>query len=846
MKAIHTIILFISLFVLQLSSAQTAAELAKQFHIRWTLTGNNHQNKEQAAAVLEINNAGNTAITSSGWKLYFNYNRPILSYDNSKIVSIKHLNGDLFECEPLPDFQIKPQQKLVINFISEGQVLNPSAAPSGLYLVLDKQPETGVNIENYQVTPIVDSSVAYSTPQSLFEKNRLISSLPTDELPLVFPTPKSILKDSGSLVIHKQLSIQCPAEFLSEARYMQTVLQAKLSFPVVLNPQKNSGIAIQISANTLPNEAYELRVSNQNILLAAGSSAGVFYGIQSLLAMLPVEAYKQKQTKIILPCCRIQDAPRFAYRGFMLDVARNFQPMTAVKKLIDWMALYKMNTLHFHFSDDEGWRIAIPGLPELTDVGAQRGHTLKSDSFLPAAYGSGPQTGKESGSGYYTREEFIELLQYATQRHVQVIPEIESPGHSRAAIKSMDFRYEYYSKAGNIEEAERYFLRDPNDQSTYLSAQLWTDNVMCVAKPAVYRFLDKVITELQKDYQEANAPLTTIHLGGDEVPKGAWEKSPLCTALLATDSALDTTNDLWYYYFEQLNLLMRAKKLNVSGWEEIAMRKTMLDGHPTYIPNPDFANQNFHPYVWNNGIGWGSEDLPYVLANAGYKVILSCVSHLYFDLAYDKASDELGYYWGGFNDIDKIFGFIPLDYYKNTKEDTGGNPIDPKLFENKTRLTDYGAQNIQGIQGQLFAENVRNTSIFDYLLVPKLQALAERAWAPDPEWSAADIAGGILSKYNKDWSIFVNTLSKKVLPKLDYEFGGMGYRIPPVGAVLKDGMVVANCQMPGFAIRYTTNGTEPKASSSLYQGPIATKGPVILAAFNGVNRKGKSTRIINK
>jgi len=504
-----------------------------------------------------------------------------------------------------------------------------------------------------------------------------------------------------------------------------------------------------------------------------------------------------------------------------------------------------MNTFHFHFSDDEGWRIEIPSLPELTEVGGKRGFTLDSKDFLPTSYASGPNTGVYPGSGYYTRQDFIEILKYATERHIQVIPEIESPGHSRAAIKAMDARYTKFMKLGNQQEAERYLLRDLNDKSVYSSAQLWTDNVMCVALPSTYTFMEKVIDELMEMYKDAGAPISTIHIGGDEVPYGSWKHSPKSNALIAENEQLNSTDDLWYYYFNKMEKMLSERGLALSGWEEIAMRKTVLDGKNIYIPNPDFANKGFRAHVWNNGIGWGSEDLPYSLANAGYKVVLSCVSNLYFDLAYEKAADEIGYYWAGFNDTEKPFYFIPFDYYKNTKEDTNGNPIEKSLFDGKERLTDYGKSNILGIQGQLFSENVHDTEILEYLLFPKLLALAERAWVQNPDWATERDEEKSNLSYNKDWSIFVNVLGKKELPRLDYYLGGFRYRIPPVGAIIEEGKVKANIQQPGFVIRYTTDGSEPTINSDIYTNPFNIKGKITLAAFSENGRRGKLTVIEN-
>lgn len=841
----------IILVVLFVSSISAFSQKKPQFdenklQINWELRTNNYNKEEKVLTSLKFTNTGKTFFPASGWTIYFNYSRNATPISNSPDFIITHINGDISQLKPTKNFKgLKPNQSVDFSFLSNGKILNLTYAPAGLYIVWDTNPEKGYSIKNYILKPISDSSVNFITAETTYHNNKIISDIPVESLPKIFPSPKFFKENAGNFVLDKNVYIQSDSQFLGEAKYLSHELNKIIEGNISINPNAQNGKQIILKKANLKSEEYILDIQSDKIEISASSGSGIFYGIQSLKSLFPAKSWKKKSASITVTNCYVKDEPRFEYRGFMFDVARNFQTKETIFKMLDAMSLYKMNSFHFHFSDDEGWRIEIPSLPELTEIGAIRGFTTDSKNFLPTSYGSGPNTETYPGSGYYSRQDFIEILKYATERHIQVIPEIESPGHSRAAIKAMDSRYNKFIKLGNQEEAVRYLLRDLNDKSVHSSAQLWKDNIMCVALPSTYTFMEKVIDEILAMYKEANAPIATIHLGGDEVPNGTWELSPLCNKLIAEDDKLNSTDDLWYYYYDKIEKIMSKRNLTVSGWEEVAMRKTILDGQKIYIPNPDFANKGFRAYVWNNGIGWGSEDLPYSLANAGYKVVLSCVSNLYFDLAYEKAADEPGYNWAGFNNIDKPFYFIPFDYYKNTKEDTDGNPIDSSLFNGKERLTDYGKSNILGIQGQLFSENVRNTGILEYLLYPKLLALAERAWVQNPSWATEIDINNSETLYNKDWSVFVNVLGKKELPRLDYYSEGFGYRIPPVGAIIENGKVSANIQQPGFTIRYTTDGSEPTIKSKIYKSPIAAKGKIMLCVFSSNGRKGKSTVIEN-
>jgi hexosaminidase len=358
--------------------------------------------------------------------------------------------------------------------------------------------------------------------------------------------------------------------------------------------------------------------------------------------------------------------------------------------------------------------------------------------------------------------------------------------------------------------------------------------------------MEKVTDELIAMYKEAGAPLTTVHFGGDEVPNGVWAKSPAYLKLKASNPAIKNTDDMWYYYFRKLNTMAKKKGLFVSGWEEAGMRKTTLDGRSFYIANPDFANDNFQLNVWNNVIGEGYEDLPYRLANAGYKVVLSPVSNQYFDLAYNNSYFESGLNWGGFVDVDKPFYFIPYDFLKNVKEDARGNPISNLNTSGKIRLTDYGKSNIVGLQGLLWSENNVNVSRVEYMLLPKLLGLAERAWAKDPDWATENDPEKSNALYTKAWDSFVNILGKRELPRLSYYNSGYGYRIPEPGLAASGGTVKANIQIPGLEIRYTTDGSEPTASSMLYSQPVNIRGLIKAAAFDASGRKGKTVEVENK
>jgi hexosaminidase len=823
------------------ASAQTNAKFdAHNLAISWEAVQNDYQNKPGVSLnALVLTNTGHTILPSAGWKLYFNSARDLEPAAVTGNAQINHLNGDLFALTPNGSFTgLKPGASARIEFTGD-EVVNFTDAPEGFYIVWDSEPAKGYAAGPFSVKPFSPKYPGLVTPVVIYNQNKTVADVPEQQLTKVFPTPTAYTETGGSFTLTNNLQFTSDAQFVNELPALTGTLENILGKKLVNSASANT-IKFTYKAG-ISNEGYELSVQPTIITISASAPAGLFYGIQSLKTLIPAAAYAQVQKEVQIPCVEVKDEPRFAYRAVALDVARNFETKQQVLKLLDIMALYKLNVLHLHLTDDEGWRIEIPALPELTTVGSQRGHTLDSKDFLPASHGSGPDVGQFPGSGYYTRADYIEILKYATARHIMVVPEIETPGHARASVKAMDARYHRLMAAGKTAEATQYLLHDQNDRSDYMSVQDWTDNVIDVSLPSTYVFFDKIINELTDVYATAGAPLKTIHFGGDEVPAHVWEKSPAYLALKAQHPEIQSTDDLWYYFYGRLNQMLKVKGLYLSGWEEMGLRKTRVDGAAYNIPNPDFAAANLQTEVWNNTLGGGGEDLAYRLANAGYKVVLSSVTNLYFDMAHNKSFDEPGYYWGAFVDIDKPFAFIPYDYFKNSTVDRDGLPINRNIFIGKQRLTDYGKGNIRGLQGCLWGENIKTPERMEYMMYPSLLGLAERAWAPDPQWATETDAAKSNQLYEQAWANFINIMGKRELPRLTYYNGGYLYRIPSPGVILQNGKYLVNDQFPGFVIRYTTNGKDPDAKSKIYNDAVTITGSNV--KFRAFDNKGRGSNV---
>jgi hexosaminidase len=806
---------------------------AKDIHLEWQLVQNNYQNKPQFLSSITITNKSMYSLPSSGWRLYFN-----LRYHGFNLncvtpqFKIEQVNGELFFIAPGKEFKgLKPNQAIRIEYIGTGRIANYNDLPSGLFWVRDNDKEKAIPASDFTIN---HSALHDTLPQldaaKIFKENQTIEEIPESKLPKIFPTPVEYNELSGHFVLDKRTIIITDTSFKKEADYFAVEVYKLTGKKPFIATKTNQGFKpVILHRNNLPSEAYTIKVTADSIIIAAHDGAGIFYAIQSLKTLLPVTSFHGIHNSIEIPCVEVADAPRFPVREFMLDVSRNFQPKKEILRVLDLMALYKLNVFHFHLTDDEGWRIEIPGLPELTAIGAYRGFPFNNNQRLQPSYGSGSNPNNTSGSGFYTTADFIEILRYATQRHILVIPEIESPGHARAAIKAMEARHSTYIKQNKIKKAEQYLLYEQNDTSRYMSNQNFNDNVMNVALPSTYRFIEKVIDELKAMYKAADAPLTGIHLGGDEVPHGVWEHSPAVHVLMQNDSLLKTTTDIFKYYFDNVQAILNKAGLNLYSWEELAIGTQTSDDSRHLLIYPEFTNNNTTIDAWWNL--FGSEDMPYKLANAGYKVILSFVDYFYFDLAYKESFDEPGDGWVGFLDIDKIFSFIPFDYYRNATHDIRGNAIPPSYFEGKEKLTEKGEQKIKGIQGAMWSENIKSPQQMEYLLVPRLLALAERAWAKNPDWSMEK--DSVLSQqlYRKALSVFMNTLGKRELPRLSFYNGGYSYRIPSVGVIITGGEVMANIQLPGLEIRYTTDGSEPTLRSKLYQQPLRSKNFLRFKAF---------------
>ena len=372
----------------------------------------------------------------------------------------------------------------------------------------------------------------------------------------------------------------------------------------------------------------------------------------------------------------IEDWPDLPYRGFMLDVARDFRTVDEVLAILDLMAEWKLNTLHFHSADDESW-CAHHALP---DWNLQETAALKPTC-----------NGRIGYSTYYTAEEYIRILRYAWERRIRVVPEFDTPGHSRASIKAMQA---YERRTGD----DTYRLQDPADTSHYWSAQDFTDNVLSVYLPSVYTFYGKVFDEVIRLHREAGVPLPAIHIGGDEVPAGAW-------------SGHDR-KALKEQFINGMLDLAEKRGIKLAGWEDIA-RNLTPETQDRLRKSLYFLN------VWNTK---GIE---------GFPVVVSPADHTYLDLAYNDSPFEIGLHWAGYVDERRTFSLQPKEYLGD----------------------------IVGVEAALWSSQLRSFSDATYQMLPKGLGTAERAWNAYPGWPSEEVSDTDFERFYdiiiaKEWPVW--------------------------------------------------------------------------------------------
>ena len=554
----------------------TACSSNPPMSIHWEM-GKNDVTPGVCELYYTITNLSDEPITNEGWTLYFNYMSLHPIYTEGDQIRQTELQASYHSITPTADFQpLMPDSSRTFKLRFKGNAIRQTSCPEGFFLVKVK----GENGKVKSGKPISIPCTYAPFTRSEQMKRGIVTweKTPYADGAYVYDYVENIL--SG------------------EEKFVQPLLPQpkKMEYTDGVCEVAKAEIVVRTDANML-SEGYTMIITPTTITIAASDEAGVYYAKQTL-----------QQWGEMVPCGRVTDYPDLHHRGIMLDVARNYYPVDSIYRILDIMAYHKLNVLHFHLSDDEAWRLEIPGLPQLTDIGSRRGYTVdESECLLPMYCGGWDPNAPTHANGYITREKYIELLRYAGARHIRVVPEIDMPGHMRACKKAM----------GNLLTDSAF------DARVYKSAQNYTDNVIDVTKPYAVEFIDHVVTEIVKMHEEAGHPLTIFNIGGDEVPKGAL------------------TKEEHQAFIDEVLAILNRYNLQPMGWEEITH----------FCP----AESKAICYSWLN-----SDTKPLEMAEAGYPVVLANANRLYFDFAYCNHHEEKGLNWGGYTDEYRSFDWEPL------------------------------------------------------------------------------------------------------------------------------------------------------------------------------------------
>lgn len=480
----------------------------------------------------------------------------------------------------------------------------------------------------------------------------------------VIPLPKNITENVNErpFILSKDVIVTYPtsqAELLKEANFLTEFLNEILGYELKVEASdsfKTGAINISIDpTHFTEKESYKIIVNENNINITSSEASSLFYAIQTLRKSLPFDA---KGENIAIPAAEIYDYPRFGHRGMMLDVSRHIFPLDSIKEYIDLMALHNMNKFHLHLTDDQGWRIEIKKYPKLTEVGAWRSGTKigKSENFDTIRYG-----------GFYTQEELRDLVKYAADRHITIIPEIDLPGHQLAALATYP---ELGCTGGPYEVWKQWGV---------------ADDVICAGNEDAMRFLEDVLTEVMDIF-----PSEYIHIGGDECPKVRWEQCPKCQAKIKElgfkdDDHFKAENYLQSYVMTRMEKFVEDHGRKVIGWDEI------LEGG---------LGPNVTVMSWRS-IDGGKEG-----AKQHHDVIMTPCSHLYFDYYQTDNTDDEPLAIGGYIPVERVYEFEPI-------------PSD---------LTEEEAKHILGAQANLWVEYIKDMNTVFYRILPRMDALTEVQW----------------------------------------------------------------------------------------------------------------------
>lgn len=562
----------------------------------------------------------------------------------------------------------------------------------------------------------------------------------------IIPLPKTLEEKEGSFLLSNKTAIAYSQPNLKKlAVFAQSALEEVGGIKTIVQssartPRKANNIVLQLDPSLKMNaEGYVLAVSSNNITIKANAENGLFYGLQTLVQMVPLKGAKK------IAAVHIEDEPRFTWRGMMMDVCRHTWSVEFIKKFIDQLAYHKLNKFHWHLTEDQGWRIEIKKYPRLQQVAAWRNGTQvgydrkKTDSIR---YG-----------GYYTQDQIKDVVAYAASRYVEVIPEIEMPGHSVAAITA------YPDLACNpvsFETGKPHEVR-----------QVWgvSKDILCAGNDAVFTFLQDVLTEVMPLF-----PSKYIHIGGDEAPHEAWTKCEKCQQRMK-DNGLKNEAELQSWFVRRMEKFINEKGKKIIGWEEI------MQGGLT--PNATVQS-------------WLGVKSGLKAAQMGNDAIMSPYSHLYFD-GYQAESKIEPKAIGYFTPLDTVYAFEPLH----------------------PQMTSEDAKHLLGAQGNVWAEFISTEDYFQYMVFPRMDALAEITWTP---------------KEKKNFTNFQQRLKTQLSR---YDKKNINYRIP-VPYLLADYAAdsTATIRLENRAgsgvIRYEIDKEKVTQQSPVYNGAINLKAGELL------------------